>query len=99
MIGAVNFVRSAVALLAGFLWAMIAIFNGTVAWREFVRKEKGVRSMVPLVGGFVAYAAVRMWPWEGDCKWAYFLSALLLDFGCLPYLALALLVMCRNRRR
>lgn len=92
-------IRWATAILAGLLWAAITTCNGWLAWRTFVRKEERVPSMIPLVGGFIAYVGVTVWPSDSAYKWTVFALALVLDVGSLPYLALALLALYREKRR
>ncbi len=84
-------VRWVVTALLGLLWLLITVVNASLAWRAWVRKEERVPSLVPLVGGFVAYFAVRLSPLDEPYQWLYFLLAILLDVGSLPYLAAGLI--------
>lgn len=44
------------------LWLVIAVSNASITWREWVRKEERVPSIVPVVGGFVEWLAATVCP-------------------------------------
>jgi hypothetical protein len=85
-------------VLLGLFWLLIATRNGSLVWRTWVRKEDRVPSLIPLVGGFFAYLAAMVWPWESPQKWLYLFLALLLDAGSLPYLALVVVALYKEDR-
>lgn len=80
--------RWVLTIVLGLLWFFIATANAWFAWRAFVRKEEQAPSLVPFVGGFIAYVAATVCPWDSPQKALYFWIAVLLDVGSLPYLAL-----------
>jgi len=87
---------------AGFLallWLVIAVSNASIAWREFVRKEKGP-SMTMLIGGIIGLAAVNAIPNQWDeIKWPLRFAAVLLDFGSAPMLVIGVGMMCLGLAR
>ena len=75
-----------VALILFFVFA--ASVNLYIAWRELIlRRFQGV-SVIPLVGGLIGYAGMKICPasWLGSLAWV----ALVIDYGCVPYLVFAL---------
>ncbi len=84
--------RWTLTILLGLVWSSIVIVNGSLAWRTFVRKEARVPTLLPLVGGFIAYSAAMVCPWDSPLKGLFFWLALILDVGSLPYFVLAIVV-------
>jgi hypothetical protein len=89
--------RWILAILFGLLWLLIAIQNGRLEWRTWIRKEERVESVFPLVGGFFAYLATMICPWESPQKYFCFWLAVILDVGCLPYLFLCVVAVIKER--
>lgn len=80
------------------LWGAIAWFNASCLWRSAIRKERAP-SLIPLVGMFLALAATGIAPLQEGQRWPLVLAASLLDVGSLPYLALGIIVVIRERVR
>ncbi len=81
--------------LIGFL--LFAVYNGIVAWRQFVLSEP-TPSFGPVLGGCLGVGAILAVPlgaWTD--RLPYVLIPLALDFGTLPYLALFAWDCLRNR--
>ena len=73
------------------LWLLVATHNARLEWRRWIRKEEQVESVAVLIGGFFAYLATVLCPWESQQKYLYFWLAMILDVGSLPYLVLAVI--------
>lgn len=91
--------RWGVTIVLSLLWSIIAIANGSLAWRTWVRKEERAPSPLPLVGGFVAMLAARICPSDSALVPLFFWLALILDVGSLPYLVLTLVALQTEARR
>ncbi len=76
-------------VLLGGLFVLIAANNASLWWRQFVLKQERTPSVIPLIGGILGYAGLRVSPVEVISNYAWL--ALLLDVGCGPYLVLALI--------
>lgn len=90
--------RWVLTIVLSLLWLVIAVTNGAFTWREWVRKEERVPSIVPVVGGFVAWLAATACPWDSPLVWLFFWLAVILDVGSLPCLVLALVVVLLEAR-
>jgi len=80
--------RWVLTIVLSLLWLLIAVTNGSSAWREWVRREERAPSMVPVVGGLFAYTAAVACPWDSPLVGLLFWLALILDVGSLPFLVL-----------
>ena len=85
--------RWVLTIVLSLLWLIIAVTNAALTWREWVRKEERVPSIIPVVGGFVAWLAATVCPWDSPLVWLLFWLAVILDVGSLPYLVLGLVVL------
>ena len=81
-------VRWVLTIVLGLLWLLIAVYNASLTWREWVRREDRVPSIIPVVGGFFAYTAAVACPWDSPLVGLLFWLALILDVGSLPLLVL-----------
>ena len=90
--------RWVLTIALSLLWLVIAVINASLTWREWVRKEERVPSIVPVVGGFIAYTAAVVCPWDSPLVWLLFWLAVILDVGSLPSLVLALLALLLEAR-
>ena len=83
-------------IAAGFFF-VFAGYNAWVAWTAHVAPEYA-RSYAPIFGGIAGLGAVLAMPLGsiGD-RWPWSLIPLVLDAGCLPYLATFLWWLYRNR--
>jgi hypothetical protein len=73
-----------VALIA--LGAVPIAYNAMIFWATVVRKGRAP-SVAPFIGGLVAAGGVACLPVAGGWMWAW--VPMVLDWGCLPYLAAA----------
>ena len=87
-------VRWLLAVGLAVLWLGIAAVNANIFFAS--RPGAPPASMVPLGAGVVALLAVAVCPIESAQKWWFFLAALVLDVGSLPYLVLAAVVLARE---
>lgn len=90
--------RWVLTIVLSLLWLLIAVTNASLTWREWVRKEERVPSITPVVGGFVAWLAATVCPWDSPLVGLLFWLAVILDVGSLPCLVLALVVVLLEAR-
>jgi len=90
--------RWVLTIVLSLLWLAIAVTNASLEWREWVRKEDRVPSIIPVVGGFFAWLAATVCPWDSPLVGLLFWLALILDVGSLPYLVLGLVVLLGEAR-
>lgn len=82
--------------LSGFL--LFAGYNSFMAWSVYVKSEHA-QSIGPVFGGLIGFVGLLIAPvGEWTDRLAYAWIPLLLDFGCVPYLAVLFWDMARNRR-
>ncbi|MCA8915905.1 MAG: hypothetical protein KDB90_10880 [Planctomycetes bacterium] len=74
-------VRWTVAGLLAALFVLLALGNGSIAFRAFVLKQKAP-SWIPLIGGVAGAIAFIVVPIGGLWMWAWI--PLLLDWGSIP---------------
>jgi len=67
-------VRWVLTGVLSLLWLVIAVTNGSLAWRTWVRKEDRVPSILPVVGGFIAWLAAMACPWNSPLVGLFFLG-------------------------
>jgi len=91
-------VRWVLTIVLSLLWLVLAVTNGSLAWRTWVRREDRVPSILPVVGGLFAWLAATVCPWDSPLVWLLFWLALILDVGSLPYLVLFIVVLHREAR-
>jgi hypothetical protein len=76
--------------LAG-LWLLLALYNGQLAWQQFVRRRDDGRGLAPVFGGLFGAGAVMLAPvGTAQDRIVFAWLPVVLDFGCLPYLLLCL---------
>lgn len=90
--------RWVLTIVLSLLWLIIAVTNAALTWREWVRKEDRVPSIIPVVGGFVAWLAATVCPWDSPLVWLLFWLAVILDVGSLPYLVMGLVAVLLEAR-
>ena len=80
-----------IVVALGAVWALFALDNGRIAWRQIIRGDDDGRPFSPLVGGVIGGIAVAVAPVGGladRLPWA--VVPAVLDFGTLPYIGLCL---------
>ena len=82
-------VRWSFTVVLGLLWLMFAALNARIFFGS--RPGAPPASMMPVVAGLVALLGIVVCPIDSGQKWWFFLAALVLDVGSLPYFVMAAL--------
>ena len=90
-------VRWVLTGVLGLLWLLIAVTNGAFVWREWVRKEERVPSIIPVVGGLFAYTAAVACPWDSPLVWLLFWLAVILDVGSVSLVLVPVALLMEGR--
>ncbi|MFQ5936960.1 MAG: hypothetical protein ACE5LB_11200 [Acidiferrobacterales bacterium] len=77
-----------------------AVFNGSIAWREWYKNVSDGPSIAPLLFGAIGIVAVLAAPF-GDLadRLPYLWIPLVLDFGSAPYFSLVAYEVFKEKRR
>lgn len=77
-----------------------ALFNGSIAWRQWIMKEPDGPSFAPLLPGIVGVVAVLAAPFgELSDRLSYLWIPLVVDFGSIPYFLAVVFYTIRDRNR
>jgi hypothetical protein len=81
------------ALILFFFFAVAV--NLWIAWREWIRRDSRGPSVLPVLGGMAGYAGMKIsaLQWVANKAWL----ALILDYGCLPYVTLTLVYLMKEK--
>ena len=86
------------ALISGGIFCIVAGYNAWIAWQRFVVRTPAP-SLAPFIGGIAGLGAVIAMPVADlSVRLPYGLIPLVLDAGCLPYLAVVYWAVFSNRR-
>lgn len=89
-----------VFLAALIFFLGIALFNNTIAWRQWVKDISEGPSIAPFIGGLIGVVAVLSAPFSDINDRIVFLwLPLIIDFGSLPYLVLIIVYLIRGKNK
>jgi len=97
-------VQWALFLFFGGIFAIVAAFNGSIAWRQWIKGVPEEPSIAPLIGGMLGGVAVLAAPFGTmPDRLPYLWVPAILDFGTLPYFLVVIFYLIKesmeSRRR